>query len=51
MEGDTPNAAHQHIASVHRYPLMTVIEKPELPVEQFECPRHGTEWQPFYRTE
>jgi cephalosporin hydroxylase len=46
-EGSPPNPAHHHIASVHRYPLVTVIEKPEGPVEPFECPRHGTEWQPF----
>lgn len=38
---------HQHIESVHRYPLATVIEKPGLPVPAFEAPRHGTHWQPF----
>jgi hypothetical protein len=38
---------HRHVSSVHRYPLLTVIEKPDLPLRDFECPRHGTEWQPF----
>ncbi|MGZ4287560.1 MAG: class I SAM-dependent methyltransferase [Solirubrobacteraceae bacterium] len=38
---------HHQIASVHHYPLVTVIEKPERPVPDFESPRHGTEWQPF----
>jgi cephalosporin hydroxylase len=42
-----PSPFHQHVASVHRYPLVTVIEKPGLPVADFEAPRHGTEWQPF----
>jgi hypothetical protein len=40
-------ALHHQVASVHRYPLVTVIEKPERPVADFESPRHGTEWQPF----
>jgi hypothetical protein len=42
-----PSALHQHVASVHRYPLITVIEKPARAVERFEAPKHGTEWQPF----
>jgi hypothetical protein len=42
-----PNALHQHVASVHRYPLVTVIEKPPGPVRAFEAPKRGTEWQPF----
>jgi hypothetical protein len=42
-----PNHAQQHVAAVHRYPIITVIEKPELPVANFSAPRHGTEWQPF----
>ena len=42
-----PSALHQHVESVHRYPLMTVIEKPQRRVERFEAPKHGTEWQPF----
>ena len=43
---------HQQIAAVHRYPLLTVIEKPERPVQSFEsestersgCPG-STRWQ------
>lgn len=42
-----PSAAHRHIASVHRYPLLTVIEKPAAEMPDFESPRHGTRWQPF----
>ncbi len=33
---------HQHIASVHRYPQLTVLEKPERPVEPFDSPKHET---------
>lgn len=43
----TPAAIHQQVASVHRYPLVTVIEKPKGPTPDFVCERHGTEWQPF----
>lgn len=46
-ERSDPSALQQHVGSVHRYPLLTVVEKPELPVAVFEAPRHGTEWQPF----
>lgn len=35
-------------ASVHQYPFMTVIEKRLKPVGALYCPKHGTEWQPFY---
>jgi cephalosporin hydroxylase len=37
----------QHIASVHRYPALTVLEKPEQRVAPFEAPRHGTVWQDY----
>ena len=37
---------HQQIASVHHYPLLTVIEKPERRVAHFESLKHGTVWQP-----
>ena len=37
---------HQQIASVHHYPMLTVIEKPEYPVQSFESEKHGTTWQP-----
>jgi cephalosporin hydroxylase len=42
-----PSAVQQHVASVHRYPLITVIEKPPTAAADFEAPHHGTEWQPF----
>lgn len=35
---------HQHIASVHRYPMLTVIEKPSSCPRSFTDPPHGTEW-------
>jgi hypothetical protein len=45
---DAPaQGVHQHIASMHRYPLVTVIEKPDRSVERFQAPRHGTQWQPW----
>ncbi len=37
---------HQHIASVHHYPALTVIEKPDRPVATFDNPRRGSEWLP-----
>jgi hypothetical protein len=45
--GREPTVFQQHVASIHRYPLVTVIEKPTLPVPRFETPRRGTEWAPF----
>jgi len=41
-------ALHQHVASVHRYPQVAVIEKPDQPIAAFDDPRRGTEWQPFW---
>ncbi len=38
------NALHQHIASIHRYPILTVIEKPPSSELLFEAPRRGTQW-------
>jgi hypothetical protein len=46
-----PNTLQQHVSSVHRYPLVVVIEKPDLPVADFDAPRRGTEWQPFIDAE
>jgi hypothetical protein len=37
---------HQHVGSVHRYPAVTVIEKPDRPVQRFVSEKHGTVWQP-----
>jgi SAM-dependent methyltransferase len=39
-------AVHQQVASLHRYPLITVLEKPEQHVEAFNLEKHGTVWQP-----
>jgi Methyltransferase domain len=44
-----PNPLQQHVESIHRYPLVTVIEKPLLPVPRFESPKHGTQWEPSVR--
>jgi len=38
------NDLHRHVAAVHRYPLLTVIEKPMWVAPRFEAPRHGSEW-------
>jgi hypothetical protein len=38
------NSLQQQIASVHRYPLVTVIEKVRQSPDQFECRRYGTHW-------
>jgi hypothetical protein len=43
-----PLNVHQHIASIHRYPILTVIEKPRDRIAPFEAHRHGSQWQPFY---
>lgn len=40
-----PAPVHQHVGSMHRYPILTVIEKPER-VAAFKSVRHGTVWQP-----
>jgi hypothetical protein len=41
------NEHQQLIHSLHLYPFLAVIERTARPVERFEAPRHGTEWQPF----
>lgn len=38
------SAFQQQVASVHRYPLLTVIEKPAYARPSFESPVRGTEW-------
>ncbi|MBV8991432.1 MAG: class I SAM-dependent methyltransferase [Solirubrobacterales bacterium] len=43
LSSDT-TACQRSIASVHRYPFVTVIERTQSPVASFEAPRHGTEW-------
>jgi hypothetical protein len=42
-----PSVFQQHVAAVHRYPFITVIEKPPLPVPRFEAARRGSSWEPF----
>jgi hypothetical protein len=42
-----PTSFQSHVASIHRYPYVTVIEKPPLPVPRFESQKHGTQWEPF----
>ena len=42
-----PTDFQQQVASIHRYPFITVIEKPLLPVPKLECVRHGSSWEPF----
>jgi hypothetical protein len=37
---------HEHVASVHRYPLVTVIEKSPPGPRRFASERHGTGWPP-----
>jgi hypothetical protein len=41
-----PLPVHQQIASIHRYPLLTVIEKPDRRVERFTGEKRGTVWEP-----
>jgi hypothetical protein len=42
-----PTGFQRLVASIHRYPYLLVIERTGEPPEEFSCPRHGTEWQPF----
>ncbi len=35
------------INSIHLYPYVAVIEKPENPIKEFIAPKQGTQWQPF----
>jgi hypothetical protein len=43
-DDNPPNTLQRHVASVHRYPLVTVIEKPSALAKEFEAQRHGSEW-------
>jgi hypothetical protein len=45
--GGEPQPVHEHVESVHRYPLVTVIEKPASQVPRFEAPKHGSHWEPW----
>jgi hypothetical protein len=44
FDANPASALHQHVASVHRYPLLTVIEKPATRVEAFRMRAKGTQW-------
>ena len=46
--GSVARPIHEHVASVHRYPAVSVIEKPDRPVQAFSSVKHGTEWAPTY---
>jgi hypothetical protein len=39
-----PGPVHHYVESVHRYPLVTVIETPRLGAQRFESQRHGTDF-------
>ncbi len=43
-EQATASAVHDHVGSVHRYPLVTVIEKPGASAARFRSERHGTDF-------
>lgn len=43
-KSNAANALQRQVASVHRYPILTVIEKTAWCAPTFEAPRHGTEW-------
>ncbi len=47
MTGDHPSVLQKWVPSIHLYPYVTVIEKSLTPLERFEAPKHGTEWQPW----
>jgi hypothetical protein len=38
-----------HVASIHVYPYVVVIEKAPRTVDRFESEKRGTQWQPFIR--
>lgn len=42
-------SVHEHVGSIHQYPLLTVIEKPTSCAPSFEAVRRGTEWPPEER--
>jgi hypothetical protein len=49
MHTADPLPVHQHVASVHHYPLLTVFEKPDGPIGPFDSARRGTQWEPSIR--
>ncbi len=49
-EGAASSASslQQYVESIHLYPFVAVIERTLDPVTDFQFPKHGSEWQPFY---
>jgi hypothetical protein len=43
-EQASASGVHDHVGSVHRYPLVTVIEKPSASAGRFSSERHGTDF-------
>jgi Methyltransferase domain len=44
--GEESSGFQQHVASIHQYPFVIVIEKPVHPVERFDDPQRGSKWEP-----
>jgi hypothetical protein len=44
--GEVPSGFQQHVASIHQYPFVVVIEKPAGAVAPFDDAHRGSEWQP-----
>ncbi len=51
LHQDTPqtNNVQSMVHSIHTYPLVSIVEKTETPVEFLIAKRHGTQWQPHLR--
>ncbi len=47
VTGSQTTGLQQMVHSIHHYPLVTVIEKPETPMARLFAPKRGTEWAPF----
>jgi hypothetical protein len=37
------------VQSIHFYPFVVVIEKPQLPIAELRSSKRGTHWQPFIK--
>ena len=37
------------VGSIHLYPFVTVLERNAVPVTELRAPKHGTQWQPFFK--
>lgn len=47
--GITPSAFQQTVDSIHSYPYVWVVERRDTQLETLINPKHGTQWQPFYK--